>query len=123
MESLEASVYPGLSAQAVRKSREDFLEMESAPVSEEETTNIASPEGNATELPGGVAIVSAGGVERVVIYPARNGHASYHTPKRCGMYLTYTRRGSRPKGQTLVSPLPGQPRDCHQLACVSLFSY
>lgn len=81
VDTWEASAHPGLTAEVPFSTRE-FLEVEVA------TTEQAVQEhgvAHAETSGDGGGGVCAGGGERLVIYPARNGHASYHKPKRCAI--------------------------------------
>lgn len=73
MQALEVTAYPGVAAEVPESARE-FLETESA---------TAFGGGGTTEECLGVGGALDGVLERLVVYPARNGHASYHMPKRC----------------------------------------
>ncbi|CAM9473941.1 unnamed protein product, partial [Hapterophycus canaliculatus] len=82
VEAWEAGAYPGDAERASATSRE-FLEMRS-PASP--LTDSSRNAGDAS-IGSGTAGVEAqggggGGGERIVVYPARNGHASYHAPRR-----------------------------------------
>lgn len=92
VEAWEAAAHPGVAAEAPESSRE-FLETEASASPPVEGAGDAGgqPVGGApagATAPdggdGGGDLGADGGVggERLVIYPARNGHASYHMPKR-----------------------------------------
>ncbi|CAM9225870.1 unnamed protein product, partial [Ectocarpus fasciculatus] len=92
VEAWETAVHPGVAPEAPESTRE-FLEMD---FPEPSTTGGAAGSGGGAAVRRGTGdAVSQGGSgsgsgsgggcvdgERLVIYPARNGHASYHTPKR-----------------------------------------
>lgn len=84
MEALEASAYPGTAPETPESTRE-FLETESAFAGGE--GRHAPIERNSRERSPGLEVGVPGAGERLVVYPARDGHASYHMPKRysCGM--------------------------------------
>lgn len=73
VEAWEAAANPGVAA-AVPETAREFLE-----------TEVSATDGcGGDEDPpvGGAVEPGAPTGERMVIYPARNGHASYHMPKR-----------------------------------------
>lgn len=88
MQALEAQAHPGVSTE-IPDSQREFLETESgqhpaAPVSgagEAEGKSVGTLGENGTEGDASSSALRAGGA-RVAIYPARNGHASYHMAKR-----------------------------------------
>lgn len=84
VEALEAAAHPGLTSEVPLSTRE-FLELEVATTEEDVQAHGATRA--ETSGDGGVGVCGGGG-ERLVIYPARNGHASYHKPKRCE-FLTW----------------------------------
>lgn len=84
MQALEAAAFPGVAAEVPESARE-FLETELAMAFRRGGTNANAcqdPDATTEECLGvGGALDSV--LERLVVYPARNGHASYHMPKRC----------------------------------------
>lgn len=84
VQALEATAYPGVAAEVPEEARE-FLETESATALGGRDTNTSARQGPdaTTEACLGVGGTLDGVIERLVVYPARNGHASYHMPKRC----------------------------------------
>ena len=84
MQALEATAYPGQAAEVPESARE-FLETESATALGGGTN--ARQDADSPEACLGVGGALDGVIERLVIYPARNGHASYHMPKRCAGFL------------------------------------
>ena len=79
---MEATAYPGVAAEVPESARE-FLETESATAFEGRDTNARQDPHVTPEACLGVGGALDGVIERLVVYPARNGHASYHMPKRC----------------------------------------
>lgn len=85
VEALEAAAHPGFTADVPLSTRE-FLEVEASTAGEAGGDGDV-PEATPAEASGESGVgVRVGGGERLVIYPARNGHASYHMPKRCASY-------------------------------------
>lgn len=89
VEAWEAAAHPGLTAEVPLSTRE-FLEVEVPSAAEEacgDDSDVSAQAANANRCEtlghgdGGVGVRVSGG-ERLVVYPARNGHASYHMPKR-----------------------------------------
>lgn len=103
MEAWEAAAYPGVAEEAPATTRE-FLEMRSpaSPLTDSagDADNLSIGSGT-----GGVGAKGDGGGggyrsedgddigERLVVYPARNGHASYHAPRRYVPGLCVVRTG------------------------------
>lgn len=90
VEAWEAAAHPGLTSEVPLSSRE-FLEVE-VPATDEAGGNgdvSVQAYGTAHANTSGDSGLGAraGGGERLVIYPARNGHASYHKPKRCALVM------------------------------------
>ncbi|CAN0081684.1 unnamed protein product, partial [Laminaria digitata] len=82
VQALEATAYPGVAAEVPESARE-FLETESATATGGRGTSTnARQDPDSAEACLGVGGALNGVVERLVVYPARNGHASYHMPKR-----------------------------------------
>lgn len=81
VQALEAQAHPGVSFE-IPDSQREFLEVESAQHPAAPVPGV----GEAESKSGTEAEASSGAVRpdgaRVVIYPARNGHASYHMAKR-----------------------------------------
>lgn len=88
MLELEAKIHPGV-APEVPASQREFLELENDPQTKDPLARAGSVEKN-SELSVGQNDREAGvigtGASRVgtraVVYPARDGHASYHMAKR-----------------------------------------
>ena len=88
MLELEAKIHPGVTPE-VPASQREFLKLESDPQTKDSLTKADSVEKNSEVSVGEDQKetgfigngVSRGGT-RVVIYPARDGHASYHMAKR-----------------------------------------
>lgn len=87
VEAWEAAAHPGFTAEVPDTTRE-FLEVEVLTTAEEAGGDGDAPAqvDEATHAETSGDGVRVGGGERLVIYPARNGHASYHMPKRCAPY-------------------------------------
>lgn len=90
VEAWEAAAHPGVTSEVPFLSRE-FLEVE-VPTTEQagdkSDVPVKAHDAASAQTWGDSGVgVRVGGGERLVIYPARNGHASYHMPKRCVLSL------------------------------------
>lgn len=83
VKALEAKAHPGVAVKVPQSARE-FLDTENAFASK---AGISDLHGDAGEQSGGVTARVAGAGTKLVVYPSRDGHASYHLPKRCGVVV------------------------------------
>lgn len=83
VKALEAKAHPGVAVKVPQSARE-FLDTENAFVSKNDGSDLQSDAGGPS---GGVDARVAGAGTKLVVYPSRDGHASYHLRKRCGVFF------------------------------------